>query len=137
MGSRSAPIVKNSITVGTLYDRVWRNDNHPKRYIFGMKVVMNADQWDPSGLAFNVNDLARRLRPHAFAQGAYYLDTSSKALIAVGRTQFGLNEYDEEQPERDNTWVDFRVDANAAEPSGDQQRVFAMGAREDSCAEGL
>jgi len=118
VGSRSTPIVKNDVTVGTLYDRVWRNGTHPNRYIFGMKVVLNADQWDPSGLAFNVNDLARRLRPNAFAQAAYYLDTSTKPLLAVGRTALGLNEYEEEQPERDNTWVDFRVDANAAETSG-------------------
>ena len=118
VGSRSTPIVKNDVTVGTLYDKVWRNGAHPNRYIFGMKVVMNADQWDPSGLAFNVNDLARRLRPHAFAQGAYYLGDSSKALIAVGRTAQGLNEYEDDQPERDNSWVDFRVDANAAETSG-------------------
>jgi len=118
VGSRSTPLVKNDITIGTLYDRIWRNDNHPKRYILGMRVVVNADQWDPSGLSFNVNDLARRLRPHAFAQAAYFRGSSTKALIAAGRTPFGLNEYDEEQPERDNSWVDFRVDANAADPSG-------------------
>ncbi len=68
--------------------------------------------------SFNANDLARRLRPHAFAQAAYYLGDSTKALIAVGPHGQGLNEYEEEQPERDNSWVDFRVDANAAEPSG-------------------
>ncbi len=118
VGSRSVPIVKNDVTVGTFYDKVWRSGAHPNRYIFGMKVVMNAEQWDPSGLAFNVNDLSRRLRPHAFARAAYYLDGASKALIAAGRTSLGLNEYEEEQPERDNTWVDFRVDANAAEPVG-------------------
>jgi len=118
VGSRSTPIVKNDVTVGTLYDKVWRHKTRPNRYVFGMKVTMNSNQWDPTGLSFNVNDLARRLRPNAFARAAYYLDGSSKALIAVGRTGLGLNEYDEEQPERDNTWVDFRVDANAAEPSG-------------------
>jgi hypothetical protein len=117
-GSRSTPIVKNDVTVGTLYDKVWRSSAHPNRYIFGMKVVMNANEWDPTGLAFNVNDLARRLRPWALASAAYYLDDSTKALIAVGRTASGLNEYEEEQPERDNSWVDFRVDANAAEPAG-------------------
>jgi hypothetical protein len=118
VGSRSTPIVKNGVTVGTLYDKVWRSGAHPNRYIFGAKVTMNANQWDPTGVAFNVNDLARRLRPHAFARAAYYLDDSTKALIAAGRTDLGLNEYEEEQPERNNTWVDFRVDANAADPSG-------------------
>ncbi len=118
VSSRSTPIVKNDITIGTLHDRVWRNSAHPHRYIFGLRVVMNAAQWDPSGLAFNVNDLARRLRPHAFAKAAYFMGGSSKALIAAGRTGQGLNEYEGAQPERDNTWVDFRVDANAADPSG-------------------
>jgi hypothetical protein len=118
VGSRSTPIVKNDVTVGTVRDRVWRSNAHPNRYIFGMKVVMNANQWDPSGASFNVNDLARRLRPHAFAKAAYFLGNSSKALTAVGRTEFGLNEYEDDQPERNNTWVDFRVDANAADPSG-------------------
>lgn len=118
VGSRSTPIVKNGITVGTLYDKVWRSGAHPSHYIFGLKVTMNANQWDPTGAAFNVNDLARRVRPHAFAKAAYYLDNSTKALIAVGRTEFGLNEYEGDQPERNNTWVDFRVDANAADPSG-------------------
>lgn len=118
VGSRSTPIVKNGVTIGTMYDKVWQSDNHPNRYIFGMKVTMNANRWDPSRAAFNVNDLARRLRPHAFARAAYYLDDSTKALIAVGRTALGLNEYEEEQPERDNTWADFRVDANANDPDG-------------------
>jgi hypothetical protein len=27
----------------------------------------------------------------------------------------GLNEFEADEPERDNTWVDFRIDANAAE----------------------
>jgi hypothetical protein len=118
VGSRSTPIVKNGVTVGTLYDKVWQSDTRPNRYIFGMKVTMNANRWDPDSGAFNVNDLARRLRLHAFARAAYYLDDSAKALIAVGRTALGLNEYEEEQPERDNTWVDFRVDANANDPDG-------------------
>ncbi len=139
MGSRSTPIIKNDVTVGTLRDKVWRNNAHPNRYIFGMKVIMNADQWDPTGAAFNVNDLARRLRPHAFAEAAYLLGNSSKALIAVGRTALGLNEYEEgEQPERDNTWVDFRVDANAAESSGVSSAASpCAGAREDSRARRL
>lgn len=118
VGSRSTPIIKNDVTVGTLHDKVWRSDSHPGRYVFGMRVVMNSEQWDPSGLAFNVNDLARRLRPHAPAFGAYQLGQATKALIVVGRTSFGLNEYDGEQPPRDNSWVDFRVDTNAADPDG-------------------
>ena len=118
VGSRSTPIVKNDVTVGTVHDRVWRSNAQPNRYIFGMRVVMNADQWDPSGLAFNVNDLSRRLRPHAPAFGAYQLGGATKALISVGRTSFGLNEFDGAQPPRDNSWVDFRIDANAADPDG-------------------
>src|SRR5690349_1047249 len=35
VGSRSTPLVKNDITIGTAYDRVWRSSSHPNRYIFG------------------------------------------------------------------------------------------------------
>ena len=118
VGSRSTPIVKNDVRVGTLYDKVWRSSSDPNYYIFGMKVTVNTSQWDPSGQAFNVNDLARRLRLHAPASGAYFMDGSTKALLKVGRTNEGLNEYTGTQPDRDNTWVDFRVDANAADPDG-------------------
>lgn len=118
VGSRAAPIVKNDVRVGTLYDKVWRSSSDPDLYIFGLKVTVNNSQWDPSGAAFNVNDLARRLRPRAPAAGAYFMDGATKALINVGRTNEGLNEYTGAQPDRDNTWVDFRVDANAADPDG-------------------
>ncbi len=110
--------MKNDITVGTLYDRIWRNDSHPKRYILGMRVVLNAISGIQLGSSFNVNDLARRLRPHAFAQAGLFHGLFDEGADRRRPHASGLNEYEEEQPERDNTWVDFRVDANAAEPSG-------------------
>jgi hypothetical protein len=116
--SRSMPLIYNDVEIGTLYERVWRNAAKPRLYIFGTRVVMNANQWDSSGAAFNVNDLFRQTLPGKKVSVAYYLDGATKPLQAAGRTVQGLNEYEEDEPERDNTWVDFRIDANAADPDG-------------------
>ncbi|WP_085316507.1 hypothetical protein [Derxia lacustris] len=118
VAARSTPIVKNEVTIGTLHDRVWRRGD---AYIFGARVQLNAEPWDLSGLAFNLNDLARQLLPDEPAAIAWRPagPQARKALLAAGRTALGLNEYEGRQPERDNGWVDFRIDVNAAEPEGD------------------
>ena len=118
VASRSAPIVINDITVGTLQEKVWRKQSDAKRYIFGMRVQLNAEQWDASGRSFNINDLFRRALEKRAAAVAYFPDGASKALQQAGRTAKGLNEYDTAQPPRNNTYVDFRVDVNAADPDG-------------------
>jgi hypothetical protein len=118
VASRSAPLIVNDVTIGTIYEKVWRNASKPKLYIFGTRVTVNAEQWDSSGASFNVNDLFRQTLPNKRVSIAYYLDGATKALQKSGRTVQGLNEYEEDQPERDNTWVDFRVDVNAADPDG-------------------
>jgi hypothetical protein len=118
IASRSAPLIINEVTVGTVYEKVWRNTAKPKVHIFGVKLTLNADQWDSSGASFNVNDVFRRARPGKAVSVAYYLDGATKALQASGRTLQGLNEFEEDEPERDNTWTDFRIDANAADPDG-------------------
>jgi hypothetical protein len=118
VASRSAPLIYNDIEIGTVYERVWRNDAKPKLYIFGTRLTMNANQWDSSGAAFNVNDVFRQTRPRKAVSVAYFLDGAIKALHAAGRTVQGLNEYEEDEPARDNTWVGFRIDANAADPDG-------------------
>ncbi len=65
--------MKNDVTVGTFYDKVWRNNSHPKppppAHIFGMRIVLNADQWDPSGLSFNANDLVSPAAPSRIRAG--------------------------------------------------------------------
>ena len=118
IASRSAPLIINEVTVGTVYEKVWRKTANPKVHIFGTKLTLNADQWDSSGAAFNVNDVFRRTRPGKAVSVAYYPDGATKALQLAGRTVQGLNEYEEDEPERENTWVDFRIDANAADPDG-------------------
>lgn len=118
VASRSAPLIVNDVTVGTVFDKVWRSSANPKRYIFGTRVVLNTNQWDSSGASFNVNDLFRQTLPHKAVHVAYHLGGATKALQVAGRTVQGLNEFDGAQPDRDNTWVDFRVDANAADPDG-------------------
>ncbi|WP_028312715.1 hypothetical protein [Derxia gummosa] len=117
VASRSTPIIKNEVTIGTLHDRVWRLG---PAYVFGTRVQLNAEPWDLSGLAFNLNDLARQVLPDEPVVIAYRQDrpAARKALIAAGRTFLGLNEYEGRQPGRDNGWVDFRIDVNAAEPEG-------------------
>lgn len=118
VAARSAPLVYNDIEIGTVNERVWRNVARPKLYIFGVRVIMNANQWDSSGAAFNVNDLFRQTLPRKAVSVAYFLDGATEALHEAGRTVQGLNESEDDDPERDNTWVDFRIDANAADPDG-------------------
>ena len=118
VASRSAPLIINDVQIGTLFERVWRNQATPTLYIFGARVIMNANQWDSSGASFNVNDIFRQTRPASAVSVAYFPDGATKALQKSGQTIQGLNEFEEEQPERDNTWVDFRIDANAAEADG-------------------
>lgn len=118
VASRSAPLIYNDREIGQVKERVWRNVAKPKLYIFGVRVIMNANQWDSSGAAFNVNDLFRQTLPNKKVSVAYFLDGATKALHEAGRTVQGLNEFADDEPERDNTWVDFRIDANAADPDG-------------------
>jgi hypothetical protein len=118
VASRSAPLIYNDVTIGTVQERVWKNANKPKVHIFGMRVVMSAEPWDSSGAAFNINDLFRQTLPNKRVSIACFQDGATKALRKSGRTVQGLNEFEEEHPERDNTWVDFRVDVNAADPDG-------------------
>jgi hypothetical protein len=118
VAARSAPLIYNDIEIGTVNERVWRNVERPKLYIFGVRVIMNANEWDSSGAAFNVNDLFRQTLPGKAVSVAYFLDGATKALHEAGRTVQGLNEFEDDQPERDNSWVDFRIDANAAEADG-------------------
>lgn len=141
VSSRSVPIVINDVTVGTLDDRVWKASGD--QHIFGMRVRLNAAAYDLTGLSVNVNDLFRQILAAQPAAIAYTPGSSlaTKALKRSGRTLQGLNELppeddDEEaeggteeaaaaadytgpeQPVRNNGWVDFRIDANAAEVSG-------------------
>lgn len=108
VASRNAPLIYNDVTIGTFHERVWRSSANPKKHIFGMRVVLNANEWDSSGQAFRINDLFRQTRPGKNVFVAYRPVGGSKALKKAGRTVQGLNEY-EDDPERDNTWVDFRI----------------------------
>lgn len=124
--SRSSPIVKNDVTIGTLSDRVWKDRSG--NFIFGTRVQLNAQAYNLSGLSFNANDVFRQVLADKAVAIAYSSTPGSKALIAAGRTVQGLNEAPEPDPtadppipgglERDNGWVDFSVDVNAAEQLG-------------------
>jgi hypothetical protein len=120
VASRSAPIVINDVVVGTQFEKVWRHCTDRSLYIFGARVQMNANVWDDTGAAFNVNDLLRQTRTDSPVAVAYNVGSpaSTKQLQYAGRTATGLYEYDTAQPARDNAWVAFRIDANAAESSG-------------------
>ena len=144
VASRTSNIVKNDVVIGKLLDRVWKraDGNH----IFGAQIQLNTNAFDLTGLSFNANDLFRQVLEDKPVSVAYFQGTSKKALKRAGRTLQGLNEVppeeDEEpvgiaaidtpadaanevidfvgptQPVRNNDWVDFRIDANAAEPRG-------------------
>jgi hypothetical protein len=126
VASRTSPIVKNEVTIGTLSDRVWKDK--AGNYIFGTRVQLNAQPYNLTGLSFNANDVFRQVLPNRGVAIAYSPTPGAKALIASGRTVQGLNEAPEPDPtadppiagglERDNGWVDFSVDVNAAEPVG-------------------
>lgn len=117
VASRSSDIVKNDVVIGTLYERVWRSSNG--QVIFGSRIVLNDSPYNLSGLSFNANDLMRQVLASKGVDIAYYMPGDpAKAVKYAGRTVQGLNEYDTVQPARDNGWVDFGIDTNAAEPSG-------------------
>lgn len=143
VASRTSDVVKNEVVIGKLLDRVWKDDGG--NHIFGVQLQLNANPFDVTGLAFNANDLFRKVRPGQPVAVAYFQGSATKALKKAGRTLQGLNELapsddddDEEAaraasaktfsaddddhgwkpPVRDNGWVDFRIDANAAEVKG-------------------
>lgn len=120
--SRSTPLIYNDIRIGTLAEKVWRSSADPKTYVLGAQVTMNANPYDSTGLSFNVNDVFRQTLPNQNVAVAYYFDAKGKSLKRAGRTVQGLNEFEKAQPERDNTWVDFRIDTNAADPDGNSSR---------------
>ena len=75
--SRSAPIVVNGVTVGTLYDRVWclgsgSSCDASNTYTLGLRVQLNGNAWNPSGRSFEINDFFRAVRASAAADVAYY-----------------------------------------------------------------
>lgn len=75
--SRTAPIVVNGVTVGTLHDRVWcagsgSTCNATNTYTLGLRVQLNSAAWNPSGKSFEVNDLFRAIRATVAADVAYY-----------------------------------------------------------------
>jgi len=118
VAARAAPLIYNEVTIGTLEENVWRNRAQPNLYIFGARVIMYANPYDASGAAFSVNDVFRQTTPESQVSVAYSLNGATEPLRSAGRTVQGLNEFEEEQPERDNTWVDFRINVNAPESSG-------------------
>jgi hypothetical protein len=145
VASRSSDIVKNDVVIGTLHDRVWKHADGT--HIFGAQIRLNANAYDLTGLSFNANDFFRQVLEDKRVSVAYFQGTSTKALKRAGRTLQGLHEVPPEeeeeeatgvaaldaaadatnepidfvgpsQPVRDNDWVDFRIDANAAETTG-------------------
>jgi hypothetical protein len=75
--SRTAPIVVNGVTVGTLHDRVWclgtgTTCNATNTYTLGLRVQLNTNAWNPTGRSFEINDFFRAIRAAASADVAYY-----------------------------------------------------------------
>jgi len=135
--SRSAPIIVNSVTVGTLYDRVYCKGtgtvcDATNTYILATRANLNTSVWQPgSSDSFEINDFFRAVRSAASADIAYFMGTvdggtaadtalSKKYLEYSGRTLKGLGEYagspTDLNPTRNNGWIDFRVDTNANDP---------------------
>ena len=135
--SRTANIVVNGVTVGTLYDRVWclgtgTTCNGTNTYMLGLRARMNANAWNPSGLSFEINDFFRTIRSGASVDSGYFMGTvvggtnadtaaARKYLEFTGRTLKGLFEPStsaQNNPVKvtNNAWIDFRADANINDP---------------------
>ena len=121
--SRSAPLIINDITVGTLQERVWRHCVDTTMYIFATRVTLNGNAWDESGAAFNVNDVFRRSLPGRAVAVAYFPDGATVALKKAGRTVQGQDEFETAEPERDNTWVASRVAAKGGAAAAGARRT--------------
>ncbi|WP_028312716.1 hypothetical protein [Derxia gummosa] len=135
--SRSAPIIVNSVTVGTLYDRVYCKGtgttcDATNTYILATRANLNTAVWSPlTTESFEINDYFRAIRSTVGADIAYFMGTvdggtsadtalARKYLEYSGRTLKGLGEYTGSpsglNPTRSNGWIDFRVDTNANDP---------------------
>lgn len=115
VAARSQPLVINEVTVGTLQERIWRRPL-TNLFILGVRVQLNQEVWDETGRAFSFNDLLRQVRSDREVSVAYLqANPGARALRRAGRSAGGLNEI--AQGERNNAWVDFRVDADASKGS--------------------
>lgn len=86
--SRTAPIVVNGVTVGTLHDRVWcagsgSTCNATNTYTLGLRVQLNTAAWNPSGNSFEINDLFRAIRSAVTAEVAYYRGSANPLPTAA------------------------------------------------------
>lgn len=86
--SRTAPIVINGVTVGTLHDRVWcagsgSTCNATNSYTLGLRVQLNTAAWNPSGQSFELNDIFRAIRAAVAADVAYYRGSANPLPTAA------------------------------------------------------
>ena len=131
-------ISANGFNVGTLEDRVWKRVGSSTEHIFGMKISLNSNPWtepadDNMGLAgtngcnsqagqqFEVNDMFRNgYTGKTGLTVAFRESTTSPAeegLFVSGRTEQGRAVVPPGgSAVRDNDWVNFRTDANFADP---------------------
>ena len=131
-------ISANGSNVGTLEDRVWKRVGSTE-HIFGMKISLNSGLWtEPTddnlglintdggcngqtGQQFEVNDMFRNgYTGKTSLTVAFRESTTSPAeegLFVSGRTQQGRAVVPPVgSAVRDNNWVNFRTDANFADP---------------------
>ena len=130
-------ISANGFNVGTLEDRVWKRVGSTE-HIFGMRISLNSSLWkeptdDNMGLPgtngcdgqtgqhFEVNDMFRNGYAGktgltvAFREST--IAASEEGLFVSGRTQQGRAVVPVGgDAARDNDWVNFRTDANFADP---------------------
>ena len=125
----------NGFNVGTLEDRVWKRVGSTE-HIFGMRISLNSSLWmepnasnivaDPNcniqaGQHFEVNDMFRKGYTGktgltvAFREST--IAAAEEGLFVSGRTQEGRAVVPPlGSAVRDNNWVNFRTDANFADP---------------------
>lgn len=122
IASTSRSIVANSVTVGTLYDRMYYNGSTGES-LFAIQLDMNGNQWDPSSTeTFEVNDVFRSgFSSVASIQAGYArANPADEYSWAIGRTDEGLNEGTGSGglPVYDTNWVRWWTDVNVDDPDG-------------------
>lgn len=134
--SRSANIVVNGVTIGTLYDRVYclgtgTTCNATNTYTLALRTNLNTAVWKPGVTqSFEINNFFRAIKSTVTAADVgYYMGTvggavpdharAGKYMEYAGRTFKGLNQITPPgnvAADRNNAWMMFWQDSNANDP---------------------
>ncbi len=123
--SRSAPILGNSVTVGTLYDQLYckgagTSCDTSNTYILRMRVALNTAGWmQGNPFPFEANNIRRAVKSTVPALAGYDMSSGAKKYLEyVGRTTKGISQIVPPGTAADLNlgWMNFWVDSDANDP---------------------